>query len=379
MSAGSGSHHRRGCRRLPLHDAVRHTEQRATDDHQGDSDAHRDHASLRVGLRSAGLELWRCGVVLGDVDSRCDVQTCGRRERADGDRARTGRTGEELGTIIEGNRRSPVTVRLAEHTRNRVDELKRLPVRVGEGGLLPLGNVAELRMGETVAAITREYGQRRAAVLVNLRGRDIESFVREAQEKIASGLELPSGYAVEFGGQFKNLIEAKQRLKVVVPVALALILALIWFTFRSVRQTLLISVCVPLAATGGVFALWLRDLPFSISAGVGFIALSGVAVLGDVGLVSTVRQYVARGKKLQDAIQEAAQDRLRPVLMTALVAAIGFLPMALNTGFGAEVQRPLATVVIGGVISSTILTLIVLPVLYSFVRRGAQDELTERS
>jgi cobalt-zinc-cadmium resistance protein CzcA len=289
--------------------------------------------------------------------------------------------GEELGTIIEGSRRSPVTVRLAEHERNRVDELKRLPVRVGEGGLLPLGSVAELRMGETVAAITREYGQRRAAVLVNLRGRDIESFVREAQEKIIAGLELPPGYAVEFGGQFKNLIEAKQRLMVVVPVALMLILILIWFTFRSVRQTLLISLCVPLAATGGVFALWLRDLPFSISAAVGFIALSGIAVLNGLMIVTFFNQLRERGADLRTAVWDGSLLRLRPKLMTALVASLGFVPMAISSGAGAEVQRPLATVVIGGIVSSTFLTLVLLPTLYEWVeaKRSSRREeaLTE--
>ncbi len=289
--------------------------------------------------------------------------------------------GDELGAIVEGNRRSPVTVRLAERNRNRVEELKRLPVRVGEGGLLPLGSVAELRMGETVAAITREYGQRRAAVLVNLRGRDIESFVREAQEKIAGGLELPAGYAVEFGGQFKNLIEAKKRLTVVVPAALALILMLIWFTFRSVRQTLLISLCVPLAATGGVFALWLRDLPFSISAAVGFIALSGIAVLNGLMIVTFFNQLRERGADLRTAVWDGSLLRLRPKLMTALVASLGFVPMAIASGAGAEVQRPLATVVIGGIISSTFLTLVLLPTLYEWLEgrfsKSAEQESTQ--
>lgn len=290
--------------------------------------------------------------------------------------------GDELGSIIEGNRRSPVTVRLTEQNRNRVEELKRLPVRAGESGLLPLGNVAELRMGETIAAITREYGQRRAAVLVNLRGRDIESFVREAQEKIATGLELPSGYAVEFGGQFKNLIEAKQRLTVVVPAALSLILILIWFTFRSVRQTLLISLCVPLAATGGVFALWLRDLPFSISAAVGFIALSGIAVLNGLMIVTFFNQLRERGADLRTAVWDGSLLRLRPKLMTALVASLGFVPMAIASGAGAEVQRPLATVVIGGIVSSTFLTLVLLPTLYEWLEtRSSQREeaLTKNS
>jgi cobalt-zinc-cadmium resistance protein CzcA len=289
--------------------------------------------------------------------------------------------GEELGTIIEGNRRSPVTVRLAEPVRNRKDELQRLPVRVGAGGLLPLEQVAELRMGETVAAITREYGQRRAAVLVNLRGRDIESFVREAQEKIGAGLVLPSGYAVEFGGQFKNLIDAKRRLWIVGPLALLLILSLIWFTFRSVRQTLLISLCVPLAVTGGVFALWLRDLPFSISAAVGFIALSGIAVLNGLMIVTFFNQLRERGANLRTAVWDGSLLRLRPKLMTALVASLGFVPMAIASGAGAEVQRPLATVVIGGIVSSTFLTLVLLPTLYEWLERPKEsaDEVPVKS
>ena len=277
--------------------------------------------------------------------------------------------GEELGTIIEGSRRSPVTVRLSEHTRNRVEALKRLPVRAGESGLLPLGNVAELRMGETVAAITREYGQRRAAVLVNLRGRDIESFVREAQGKIASGLKLAPGYAIEFGGQFENLIQAKRRLWVLGPVALVLILTLIYFTIRRLWQTLLISVCVPLAMTGGVFALWLRDMPSSISAAVGFIALSGIAVLNGLMIVTFFNQLRERGAGLRTAVWDGSLLRLRPKLMTALVASLGFVPMAIATGAGAEVQRPLATVVIGGIVSSTFLTLVLLPTLYEWMER----------
>jgi len=280
--------------------------------------------------------------------------------------------GDELGTIIEGSRRSPVTVRLAEDTRNRLDELKRLPVRVGETGLLPLGNVAELRMGETVAAITREYGQRRAAVLVNLRGRDIESFVGEAQARIAAGLELPPGYAIEFGGQFKNLIEAKRRLWIVGPLALILILTFIWFTFRRVLQTLLVALCVPLAMTGGVFALWLRDLPFSISAAVGFIALSGIAVLNGLMIVTFFNQLRERGADLRTAVWDGSLLRLRPKLMTALVASLGFVPMAVAGGAGAEVQRPLATVVIGGIVSSTFLTLVLLPTLYEWLERKLQ-------
>jgi cobalt-zinc-cadmium resistance protein CzcA len=277
--------------------------------------------------------------------------------------------GEEIGSIIEGSRQFPVVVRLAEEKRNRLDEIKRLPVRLDNGGLLPLGNVAELRVGEQVAAVTREYGQRRAAVLVNLRGRDVESFVQEAKEKIEAGLQLPLGYAIEFGGQFQNLIQAKRRLMVVVPLSLLLILILIFLTFRSVRQTLLIFLCVPLAVTGGVFALWLREMPFSISAAVGFIALSGVAVLNGLMILTFFNQLRERGADVRTAVWDGSLLRLRPKLMTALVASLGFVPMAVATGSGAEVQRPLATVVIGGIISSTFLTLVLLPTLYEWIER----------
>jgi len=275
--------------------------------------------------------------------------------------------GAQVGTMIESGSPFPIVVRLAEENRNRIEELKGLPVLAEGGGLLPLGSVADLRMGEQVAMITREFGQRRAAVLVNLRGRDIESFVREAQAKIHEGLKLPPGYAIEFGGQFKNLIEAKQRLMVVVPVALLLILVLIYFTFRSVRQTFLIFLCVPLAVTGGVFALWMRDMPFSISAAVGFIALSGIAVLNGLMILTFFNQLRERGADVRTAVWDGSLLRLRPKLMTALVASLGFVPMALSHGAGAEVQRPLATVVIGGIISSTFLTLVLLPVLYEWV------------
>jgi len=286
--------------------------------------------------------------------------------------------GEEVGAIIEGSRQFPIVVRLGEERRNRLEGIRRLPVRLDSGGLLPLEQLADLRMREQVAGITREYGQRRAAVLVNLRGRDIESFVREAQAAIASGITLPEGYALEFGGQFKNLIEAKRRLMVVVPAALALILVLIYFTFHSVRQTLLIFLCVPLAITGGVFALWLRSMPFSISAAVGFIALSGIAVLNGLMILTFFNQLRDKGADLRTAVWDGSLLRLRPKLMTALVASLGFVPMALSHGAGAEVQRPLATVVIGGIISSTFLTLVLLPTLYEWIESKTKRARRDR-
>jgi cobalt-zinc-cadmium resistance protein CzcA len=208
-----------------------------------------------------------------------------------------------------------------------------------------------------------------------VRGRDVGSFVAEAQKAIDKEVSMPDGYYVRFGGQFENLERARNRLLVVVPIALILIFSLLYFTYGRVLDAARVFTGVPFAAVGGILALWMRGLPFSISAGVGFVALSGVSVLGDMVLVSAVRDLLAKGMPLIEAIKKAAEQRLRPVLMTALVASLGFVPMALNTGIGAEVQKPLATVVIGGVISSTLLTLLVLPVLYAvFGRAGGERE-----
>jgi len=207
------------------------------------------------------------------------------------------------------------------------------------------------------------------AIQVNLRGRDVQSFVAEAQQKIAASVKLPAGYFVEYGGAFKNLQEARTRLALVVPAALALIFLLIFMAFGSLRQALIVYTGIPLAVTGGIFALWLRGLPFSISAAVGFIALSGVAVLNGVMMISFINQLREEGKSVRDAVIEGALTRLRPVLMTALVAALGFVPMALAHGAGAEVQRPIATVVIGGIITATFLTLVLLPTLYCWFER----------
>jgi len=277
--------------------------------------------------------------------------------------------GEEVGKLIEGNRRFDIVVRLSENLREQVNELKRLPIRVDDGGLLTLGQVADFKVVEQVAAIAREYSQRRAAIMINLRGRDVESFVLEAQRKVSEQIILPEGYAIEFGGQFKNLQEARKRLTVVVPVALGLIFVLVFMALGSLRQTLLVYTGIPLAVTGGVFALWLRDLPFSISAGVGFIALSGVAVLNGLMMISYFNLLREKGLAVSSCVREGAMTRLRPVLMTALVASLGFVPMAIASGAGAEVQRPLATVVIGGILSSTFLTLVLLPTLYEWLER----------
>ena len=229
---------------------------------------------------------------------------------------------------------------------------------------MSLGRLTTIREVSGPTTIQREWGKRRLVVQGNVRGRDLGGFVDEVRRRIAREVDLPPGYFVRYGGQFENLERAQARLLVVVPLALALIFGLLYLTYRRVLDSLRIFAGVPFAMVGGVLALLARGLPFSISAAVGFIALSGVSVLGDMVLVSRVRQLLERGLPLPEAIREAAVSRLRPVLMTAAVAALGFLPMALNTGVGAEVQRPLATVVVGGMISSTLLTLLVLPVLY---------------
>jgi cobalt-zinc-cadmium resistance protein CzcA len=277
--------------------------------------------------------------------------------------------GANVGTFIEGNRRYEIVVRMPENLREKMEHLDKLPLRTSDGGLIPLGKVANILMSERVSTINREGGQRRAALLVNLRGRDVQSWVDEAQQKLAAEVKLPDGYFFEFGGQFKNLQAARARLTIVVPLVLAVIFVLIFAAFGSLRQAFAIYSGIPLAVTGGVFALVLRGLPFSISAGVGFIALSGVAVLNGVVLITYFNQLREEGKGVLDSVLEGSLTRLRPVLMTALVASLGFVPMAIATGSGAEVQRPLATVVIGGILSSTFLTLLLLPVLYAWVEK----------
>lgn len=277
--------------------------------------------------------------------------------------------GANVGSFIEGNRRFDIVVRMPEEQREKLEQLDKLPLRTSDGGLIPLGKVANISMVERVGTINREAGQRRAALLVNLRGRDVQSWVNEAQQKLAAELKLPDGYFLEFGGQFKNLQSARARLAIVVPLVLALVFVLIFAAFGSLRQALVIYSGVPLAVTGGVFALVLRGLPFSISAGIGFIALSGVAVLNGVVLISYFNQLREQGRDVFESVREGSLTRLRPVLMTALVASLGFVPMAVATGSGAEVQRPLATVVIGGIISSTFLTLVLLPTLYEWLER----------
>jgi cobalt-zinc-cadmium resistance protein CzcA len=285
--------------------------------------------------------------------------------------------GEEIGQIIEGDKRYGMIVRLADEIRNRPDALASLPVKTATGESVPLSAVAHIDNKPAPAQISRENGKRRVVVQLNVRGTDLGTFVARAQTAIQEQVQLPEGYYITWGGQFENLQQASARLMIVVPVALALIFMLLFMTFGSVKQAVLIFTGVPLAVTGGIIALWMRGLPFSISAGVGFIALSGVAVLNGVVMVSAINRLREEGYSVAEAVRLGAQQRLRPVLMTALVAALGFIPMALNTGIGAEVQRPLATVVIGGIVSATLLTLVVLPVLYTWFEKDRPLEVQE--
>jgi len=278
--------------------------------------------------------------------------------------------GEEAGLMFEGDRRFALLVRLPETQRNDLVALERLPIPLSRGGYVPLGEVAKLNLAPGPNQISRENGKRRLVVSANVRGRDLGSFVREVQAKIDAEAKLPSGYWLDYGGTFEQLQSATERLQLLVPVTLLMIFGLLMMTFGSAKDALLVFSGVPLALTGGVLSLWLRDIPLSISAGVGFITLSGVAVLTGVVMVSAFRHLIEEGKSIDEAIVEGAMLRLRPILMVALVASLGFLPMALNTGTGAEVQRPLATVVIGGIISATVLTLLVLPVLYRLAYRS---------
>ncbi len=277
--------------------------------------------------------------------------------------------GEEAGLIYEGDRRFKLVVRLPETIRTDIDNLAFLPIPLPNGDFVPLNEVADLALKPAPAQISRENGKRRVVVTANVRDRDLGSFVEEVKQQINQQVKIPSGYWLDYGGTFEQMESASQRLMIVVPITLLIIIGLLVMAFGSLKDSLIIFSGVPMALTGGVFALWMRDMPLSISAGVGFIALSGVAVLNGLVMVSFIRDKWRQTSELTTAIIEGAIIRLRPVLMTALVASLGFIPMALNTGTGAEVQRPLATVVIGGIISSTLLTLIILPILYQLVHR----------
>ncbi|MEC9409248.1 MAG: CusA/CzcA family heavy metal efflux RND transporter, partial [Pseudomonadota bacterium] len=286
------------------------------------------------------------------------------------DQLATALGGEVAGTLFEGDRRADITVRLPETVRADIDGLNYLPVTVAHGQVVPLQELITLSENIGVNQVNRENGKRRLVVTANVRGRDLGSFVEAVRNAVGDELDIPAGYWVEYGGTYQKLQSASQRLMIVVPVTLLMIVGLLVLALNSVRDALVIFTGVPLALTGGVLALTVRDIPFSISAAVGFIALSGIAILNALVMVSFIRELQRSGQSLEQAIVEGALTRLRPVITTALVASLGFVPMALNTGIGSEVQRPLATVVIGGVISSTILTLFVIPALYRLVHRS---------
>ncbi|HBO00908.1 MAG TPA: CusA/CzcA family heavy metal efflux RND transporter, partial [Alteromonas macleodii] len=284
--------------------------------------------------------------------------------------------GETAGMIFEGDRRFEIVVRYGDDIRNELTQLESVPIVTPSGEHVPISELATLAFKEVPSQISRENGKRSIVVTANVRDRDIGTFVEEAQARINDEVNLPAGYWLDYGGTFEQLESASQRLTIVVPVTLFVILTMLVIAFGSIRDALIIFTGIPLALTGGVMSLWLRDMPLSISASVGFIALSGIAVLNGLVMLSFIKQRLLETGELVNSIVEGALIRLRPVLMTALVASLGFVPMALNTGIGAEVQRPLATVVIGGILSSTLLTLVVLPVLYRIVYGRHLTKLT---
>ncbi|SEO35974.1 CusA/CzcA family heavy metal efflux RND transporter [Pseudomonas sp. ok266] len=311
----------------------------------------------------------RYGLNVGDVQDTIAVAVGGR----------------QAGTLYEGDRRFDMVVRLSDAMRKDIDGLSALliPVPALSGaanqiGFIALQDVASLDLVLGPNQVSRENGKRLVIVSANVRGRDIGSFVSEAGEVIERDVQVPAGYWTSWGGQFEQLQSAAKRLQIVVPVALLLVFGLLFMMFNNIKDGLLVFTGIPFALTGGVMALWLRDIPLSISAGVGFIALSGVAVLNGLVMIAFIRNLREEGRSLSDAINEGALTRLRPVLMTALVASLGFIPMALATGTGAEVQRPLATVVIGGILSSTILTLLILPALYQLAHRRDEDTVPSK-
>ncbi|MBV9308160.1 MAG: efflux RND transporter permease subunit, partial [Acidobacteriaceae bacterium] len=286
--------------------------------------------------------------------------------------------GKQVSEMVEGDRRFNIAVRLPESYRNNIDALGSLYMIAPNGERVPLQQVAELKVVRGSEMVNRESARRRVAVQASVSGRDLGGFVRDAQQKVAAGMKLPTGYTLDWGGQFENQQRANRRLMFVLPVSVVIIFGLLYATFQSTRQALLILMIVPFALVGGIGALWIRGLNLSLSASIGFIALFGVAVLNGVVMVSHIDTLRASGKRMLDAVREGAEDRLRPVLMTASVASLGFIPMAISTSRGAEVQRPLATVVIGGLITATMLTLYLLPILYPWFSKKEQANENQR-
>jgi cobalt-zinc-cadmium resistance protein CzcA len=278
--------------------------------------------------------------------------------------------------VFEGERRFDLVIRLEENLRNDIDDLRNLYVPLPDGGQIPLRELARVEYTEGPAKISRDDTKRRVVIGVNVRSRDMESVVKDVSAIINETINLPPGYYITYGGQFENLQNAKDRLMIAVPIALCLIFIFLYFAFGSVRETLLVFTAIPLSAVGGILLLWLRGMPFSISAGVGFIALFGIAVLNGIVLVEHLKKLKNKGmKNVDELILKGTTDRLRPVTLTAAAAALGFLPMAISSSAGAEVQRPLATVVIGGLFTATLLTMVVLPALFKmFDKNLTKDE-----
>lgn len=282
--------------------------------------------------------------------------------------------GKKIGQIYEGVKTFPIITRLSDRERKDIKTINQLPVGISEGFTVPINKVAYIDFKETFSSVVRENSQRRIAVLVNPSTRDVDSFVKQAKQRIAKDIKLPNGYYIEWGGSFENLEKAKERLSIIIPLTIIIIFALLFSVFKSFSQVLLIFSCAPMALVGGVIGLKIFSLPFSISAAVGFIALLGISILNGVVLVSYFNRLYNKNRSLDDLILQGSKSRLRPVLMTALTDIFGFLPMMFSSGLGAEVQRPLATVVVGGIISATILTLIVLPSAYGFFIKYLQDD-----
>jgi cobalt-zinc-cadmium resistance protein CzcA len=283
-------------------------------------------------------------------------------------------TGQTAGKVFEGDRKFDIVVRMDQNSVTDLEKLYQIPVSLPDGSSVLLSELIELKNIQGPNQISRENGKRRIVITANVRGTDIGSYIADAQSKLNSDFQMPEGYWLTWGGTFEQMESASNRLMIVVPIALILIFAMIYMALGNIRNSVLVFTGVPFALTGGVIALALRDIPFSISAAVGFIALSGVAVLNGLVLVSAIQRLRDQGEGLIDAVKHGALERLRPVLITALVASLGFIPMALNVGIGSEVQRPIATVVIGGIISSTLLTLIILPTLYVWFNQALQKK-----
>ncbi len=287
--------------------------------------------------------------------------------------------GEVVSQVYEEGKAFNLIVRTKDEVRDEMEKVRNLMIDTGDGQKIPVNYVADVVSAMGPNTISRENVKRKIVISANTSGRDLRSVVNDIQERIDAQIKLPEGYHVEYGGQFENLAPAKPRMQIVIPLALIMIFVLLMAVFSNVKQSLLVFMGVPFALTGGVVALWLRDIPLSMSAGVGFIALSGVAVLNGLVMLSFMRELREQGMSIVEATWQGAILRLRPVLMTACVASFGFIPMAIATGTGAEVQRPLATVVIGGIISSTLLTLVVLPVFYRWMNSKVEQSVTAKT